>query len=95
MAAYLIGALLSRYYFVFVGCNKSSTRLLSMLICVALAYVHPLYRGDSQVAAYSIGALLFRYYSVCVGCNKSSTRLLSMLAYVALAFVHPLYHGVS
>jgi len=54
-----------------------------MLAYVALAFVHPLYRGDSQVAAYLIRAL--RYYSVCVGCNKSSTRLLSMLAYLALA----------
>ena len=66
-----------------------------MLICVDLAFVHPLYHGDSQVAAYLIGALLSRYYLVCVGCDKSSTRLLSMLAYVALAYVHPLYHGVS
>jgi len=47
VAAYLIGALLSRYYLVCVGCDKSSTLLLSMLAYVALAYVHPLYRGVS------------------------------------------------
>jgi len=43
VAAFLIGALLSRYHLVCVGCDKSS-RLLSMLAYVALAHVHTLYR---------------------------------------------------
>ena len=43
MLAYLIGALLSRYL-VYVGCDKSS-RLLSMLAHVPLAYEHTFNQG--------------------------------------------------
>ena len=49
MAAYLIGALLSRYYLVCVGCDKSSTRLLSILVYVALAHVNSLFYGHSKL----------------------------------------------
>ena len=62
MAADLIRALLSRYYLDCVGCYKSS-RLLSMVAYVALAYVHTLNHGHSKllsVLVWIMGTLRVR-----------------------------------